>query len=119
MEASPSTSTPRKRANQSKLLNDYVCLNRHASWHFAECVCSNSGTLWERARLVKSSVSDYQCRSNILSEKLIHAGALNWATGETVAVKEIQLSNIPKGELGQIMVSPLHTASCTLINLSS
>ncbi|KAF9241075.1 hypothetical protein BU15DRAFT_87319 [Melanogaster broomeanus] len=30
--------------------------------------------------------------------------ALNWATGETVAVKEIQLSNIPKGELGQIMI---------------
>jgi len=30
---------------------------------------------------------------------------LNWATGETVAVKEIQLSNIPKGELGEIMVS--------------
>lgn len=29
---------------------------------------------------------------------------MNWATGETVAVKEIQLSNIPKGELGQIMV---------------
>lgn len=34
----------------------------------------------------------------------LHSGALNWATGETVAVKEIQLSNIPKGELGQIMV---------------
>ena len=31
-------------------------------------------------------------------------GALNWATGETVAVKEIQLSNIPKGELPEIMV---------------
>ncbi|KAF8349417.1 hypothetical protein F5887DRAFT_946059 [Amanita rubescens] len=29
--------------------------------------------------------------------------ALNWATGETVAVKEIQLSNIPKNELGEIM----------------
>ncbi|KAF4617839.1 hypothetical protein D9613_005703 [Agrocybe pediades] len=29
--------------------------------------------------------------------------ALNWATGETVAVKEIQLSNIPKGDLGEIM----------------
>ncbi|KAF8957280.1 hypothetical protein BDZ97DRAFT_1924766 [Flammula alnicola] len=29
--------------------------------------------------------------------------ALNWATGETVAVKEIQLSNIPKGELPEIM----------------
>ncbi|KAJ7243744.1 hypothetical protein C8J57DRAFT_60548 [Mycena rebaudengoi] len=29
--------------------------------------------------------------------------ALNWATGETVAVKEIQLSTIPKSELGEIM----------------
>ena len=29
---------------------------------------------------------------------------MNWATGETVAVKEIQLSNIPKGELPEIMV---------------
>jgi hypothetical protein len=35
----------------------------------------------------------------------VSIGALNWATGETVAVKEIQLSNIPKGELGEIMVS--------------
>ena len=31
-------------------------------------------------------------------------GALNWATGETVAIKEITLSNIPKSEIGQIMV---------------
>lgn len=31
-------------------------------------------------------------------------GALNWATGETVAVKEITLANIPKGEISQIMV---------------
>lgn len=41
-------------------------------------------------------------------------GALNWATGETVAVKEIQLSNIPKAELGEIMVCevtlPFHTS---------
>ncbi|KAF9265314.1 hypothetical protein L218DRAFT_957501 [Marasmius fiardii PR-910] len=29
--------------------------------------------------------------------------ALNWATGETVAVKEIQLGNIPKSDLGEIM----------------
>ncbi|THU86086.1 kinase-like protein [Dendrothele bispora CBS 962.96] len=29
--------------------------------------------------------------------------ALNWATGETVAVKEITLANIPKSELGEIM----------------
>lgn len=34
-----------------------------------------------------------------------YLGALNWATGETVAVKEITLSNIPKGEIHQIMVS--------------
>ena len=32
------------------------------------------------------------------------SGALNWATGETVAVKEITLANIPKGEISQIMV---------------
>ncbi|THH10479.1 hypothetical protein EW145_g1305 [Phellinidium pouzarii] len=29
--------------------------------------------------------------------------ALNWATGETVAVKEIELASIPKSELGEIM----------------
>ncbi|KDQ11479.1 hypothetical protein BOTBODRAFT_177313 [Botryobasidium botryosum FD-172 SS1] len=29
--------------------------------------------------------------------------ALNWTTGETVAVKQIQLSNIPKSELPEIM----------------
>ncbi|PWN48605.1 hypothetical protein IE53DRAFT_319044 [Violaceomyces palustris] len=28
---------------------------------------------------------------------------LNWMTGETVAVKQIQLTNIPKSELGEIM----------------
>lgn len=30
--------------------------------------------------------------------------ALNWSTGETVAVKQIQLSDIPKSHLGDIMV---------------
>ncbi|KAG8817392.1 hypothetical protein FRC17_011250 [Serendipita sp. 399] len=29
--------------------------------------------------------------------------ALNWTTGETVAIKQIQLSTIPKGDLGEIM----------------
>ncbi|PVF99565.1 hypothetical protein CPB86DRAFT_872615 [Serendipita vermifera] len=29
--------------------------------------------------------------------------ALNWTTGETVAVKQISLANIPKGDLGEIM----------------
>ncbi|KAI0682393.1 kinase-like protein [Cytidiella melzeri] len=57
--------------------------------------------------------------SNLSSNKLLNAyqlgdslgkgafgqvyRALNWATGETVAIKEIQLSNIPKSEIGQIM----------------
>lgn len=43
---------------------------------------------------------------SILRDHVPHdiSGALNWATGETVAVKEIQLSNIPKAELGEIMV---------------
>ena len=35
---------------------------------------------------------------------VLYAGALNWATGEPVAIKEITLSNIPKAELGEIMV---------------
>lgn len=44
---------------------------------------------------------------------LIHyvKGALNWATGETVLVKEIQLSNFPKAELGEIMVSYMNIDS--------
>ncbi|QRV77490.1 kinase domain protein [Ceratobasidium sp. AG-Ba] len=29
--------------------------------------------------------------------------ALNWTTGETVAVKQIQLSDVPKSELGELM----------------
>lgn len=40
--------------------------------------------------------------------KPLCTGALNWATGETVAIKEIQLSNIPKSEIGQIMVRGPH-----------
>lgn len=31
--------------------------------------------------------------------------ALNWETGEAVAVKKIKLSNIPKSDLNFIMVS--------------
>lgn len=30
--------------------------------------------------------------------------ALNWNTGETVAVKQVKLSDLPKGELRVIMV---------------
>jgi len=31
--------------------------------------------------------------------------ALNWGTGETVAVKQIKLTDLPKSELRVIMVS--------------
>jgi hypothetical protein len=32
--------------------------------------------------------------------------ALHWGTGETVAVKQVKLENMPKSELKVIMVSP-------------
>ena len=44
-------------------------------------------------------------------------GALNWATGETVAIKEIQLSNIPKSEIGQIMVRAIRV--CPSLRLTA
>lgn len=51
-------------------------------------------------------VSTILCTFRALVDQWCRQGALNWATGETVAVKEIQLSNIPKAELGEIMVRP-------------
>ena len=46
-------------------------------------------------------------------------GALNWTTGETVAVKQIQLSNIPKGDLGEIMAStPIAHIPTLIVNTS-
>ena len=47
----------------------------------------------------------YHCGRRLDSRRRLTTdiGALNWATGETVAIKEIQLSNIPKSEIGQIM----------------
>jgi hypothetical protein len=35
-------------------------------------------------------------------------GALNWTNGETVAVKQIQLANIPKAEIAEMMVCAWH-----------
>jgi hypothetical protein len=67
---------------------------------------SNSVIRWVKARLgrftVKSRLFTWSTPTPLNFGHVL--GALNWATGETVAVKEIQLSNIPKGELGQIMV---------------
>ena len=34
--------------------------------------------------------------------------ALNWNNGETVAVKQIKLTDLPKSELRVIMVMPFH-----------
>jgi hypothetical protein len=71
--------------------------------------CSNSVIRWVKARLgrftVKSRLFAWSMPTPLNCGHVL--GALNWATGETVAVKEIQLSNIPKGELGQIMVRVL------------
>ena len=50
----------------------------------------------------------YAMRLAILHNTRLNAGALNWATGETVAVADkemIEMANIPKSELGEIMVS--------------
>ena len=84
-------------------------------------VRSNSEIRWARARLgrctvrsVVASLTDWSAHS----DPRTRSGALNWATGETVAVKEIQLSNIPKGELGQIMVRvSLNCASLPFLTL--
>ena len=47
-------------------------------------------------------VSGWSARSD---PRMAHPGTLNRATGETVTIKKLQLSNmIPKGELGQIVV---------------
>jgi hypothetical protein len=44
-------------------------------------------------------------RMTLLRLSYLHCpGALNWTTGETVAIKQIQLSTIAKGDLGEIMV---------------
>ncbi|KAF9483361.1 hypothetical protein BDN70DRAFT_873858 [Pholiota conissans] len=53
---------------------------------------------------ISKSLNDYQLGDSLGKGAFGQVyRALNWATGETVAVKEIQLSNIPKGELPEIM----------------
>jgi hypothetical protein len=68
---------------------------------------SNSETRLEKAPSRRSIVRCFDFRFVGFDLKRLSLGALNWATGETVAVKEIQLSSIPKGELGEIMVRSL------------
>jgi hypothetical protein len=76
---------------------------------------SNWETRLEKAPLRKSIVRCFDSRSVGIELKRSSLGALNWATGETVAVKEIQLSSIPKGELGEIMVRSLVSISYLML----
>lgn len=41
--------------------------------------------------------------------------ALNWGTGETVAVKQVRLADLPKSELRVIMVSESFTVVVKLV----
>lgn len=102
---SRSTSSSNPKTNTSKALNDYVgiiysecSMRRSCSRSLAPRWFSWQGCLWP-------SLS-YGSFTSPKGHKRWwwSIGALNWATGETVAVKEIQLSNIPKAELGEIMV---------------
>lgn len=79
------------------------------------CGCSNSGTPLGKARSDKYTVCSSNRAHVLRMIKHPLAGALNWATGETVAVKEIQLSNIPKAELGEIMVCSFQQSSTCLV----
>ena len=105
MAPSPSHAiTPGKNSGASKLLNDYVSSQSFSPQRVVDVYPpSNSGTPLAKARSVRYTVSSFSYTTNN-DRSIVNVGALNWATGETVAVKEIQLSNIPKGELGQIMV---------------
>lgn len=96
--ATPTTSRPASKQYSQKSLHDYVGGPQFPSYPLT--VDSNSVTRLERAHLAKSTVGQATEFDGLLTTP----GALNWATGETVAVKEIQLSNIPKSDLGEIMV---------------
>lgn len=50
-------------------------------------------------------VSTFLHYERIIGINWFGIGALNWITGETVAIKQIQMVNIPKSQLGEIMVS--------------
>ena len=94
------------RQGGSRTLNDYVRVRARARWRKAEVLAATwrlarEGRLWAGL----SCVIPY---SPVAIADVSYAGALNWATGETVAIKEITLSNIPKAELGEIMVRRTH-----------
>ncbi|KAH8830757.1 hypothetical protein DL96DRAFT_1594203 [Flagelloscypha sp. PMI_526] len=56
------------------------------------------------AKAASKALTDYQLGDSLGKGAFGQVyRALNWSTGETVAVKEIELSNIPKSELGDIM----------------
>jgi hypothetical protein len=69
---------------------------------------------WVEELPARFIVSKDACK---LKQKLIfvYLGALKWSTGETVAIKEIQLSNIPKAELDEIMVRSFADSRATIM----
>ena len=90
------------RQGGSRTLNDYVRVRPRARWRKAEVLAATrrlagQGRLWAGLSCVK-------CYPRSAIARTPYEGALNWATGETVAIKVITLSNIPKAELGEIMV---------------
>ena len=95
----------RDERNISKLCSSYETLISTLISH--PITCSNLGTSLGKAPLGKfivhlfffSSIDPYLILLCSMS-----LGALNWTTAETVAVKQIQLSSIPKAELSEIMV---------------
>jgi hypothetical protein len=95
--------TPSANGNNPKALNDYVSnqqstfRSRLLTYTVATGRLVREGSVWPGV----SYVVHGWARIVTLT---IGIGALNWATGETVAVKEIQLANIPKAELSDIMV---------------
>jgi serine/threonine protein kinase len=93
----PPTPTSAKAA--SKALTDYVCL-----WIFHNLNERNIKFLIQQLgdSLGKGAFGQVY-------------RALNWSTGETVAVKEIELSNIPKSELGDIMVCLFYIVPTTCV----
>lgn len=84
--------------DQLTALPSYVSAESRSGRAFAVCALTPASTLLQK-----------------LGEKLGQGSfgsvyrALNWTTGETVAVKQIGLASIPRSELPDIMVSAAWT----------
>lgn len=108
MSASRTRSSSSSKSGNSKSLNDYVrSALFHNQWDKLFKCGSNWEIRWEKVLLARFIVRAFYIVDANESQSCVfgNIGALNLSTGETVAVKEIQLSNIPKSELPEIQVS--------------